>query len=137
MSLLVDAKSLERPLPSPLLVGTPAPAPPPSPPFGIPFAAQSPDWDPHHVLTAEDEARAASTPNSSSFSFGLSLDFLHNATALSKQKRAFRRNRVVTVMVLRSFVLPLLLHSIGHSLPSFLSHEVLQEVEGLVESGGG
>jgi hypothetical protein len=136
VSLLVDPSSLASASPSPMLVNTPSPAPPPSPPFGLPFAAQSPDWDPHRIASAEEEARASSTPNSSSFSsfsFGLPLEFMLNATALSKQKRAFRRNRVVTVIVLRSFVLPLLLHSIGHSLPSFLSHEMLQEVEEFVE----
>lgn len=44
-----------------------------------------------------------------------------------------RRIRVATVVLLRSFVAPLLLHSIGHSVPSFLSHGLVEEVEELVD----
>jgi hypothetical protein len=44
-----------------------------------------------------------------------------------------RRLRVATVVVLRSFVAPLLLHSVGHSLPSWFSHEIIVDVEDLVD----
>jgi len=47
-----------------------------------------------------------------------------------------RRFRVATVVILRSFVAPLLLHSLGHSLPSFLGHELIEEVEVLVDEVG-
>ena len=44
-----------------------------------------------------------------------------------------RRFRVATVVLLRSFIAPLLLHSIGHSLPSWFSHEIIVDVEELVD----
>jgi hypothetical protein len=44
-----------------------------------------------------------------------------------------RRIRVATVVILRSFVAPLLIHSLGHTLPSFLSHGFVEEMEDLVE----
>lgn len=43
-----------------------------------------------------------------------------------------RRSRIATIVILRSFVAPLLLHSFGHIFPSFVSLEILQDVEKLV-----
>lgn len=52
------------------------------------------------------------------------------AKAIAQAQNA-RRQRVATIVILRSFVAPLLVHSLAHILPSYLSHELIEDlVEG-------
>lgn len=62
------------------------------------------------------------------------LDIQERAHEIVMAQRR-RRQRMGTIVVLRSFVAPLLIHSFAHILPSFLSHELIEDIEAVMDGG--